>query len=95
MIDRATTHAAKAMRKDDLGTLCVGSSPDVATFRIEEGEFTFQDVHMNTRKGSKLLINTMTMVDGDVLPVVEDLPLQPWAKLPAHQAGKIIPVRQV
>ena len=91
----ATTNAAKAIRKDDLGTLCVGSVADVATFRIDEGEFTFQDVHMNTRKGSKLLINTMTMVDGDVLPVVEDLPLQPWAKLPAHQAGKIIPVRQV
>ena len=46
-------------------------------------------------EGSKLLVNTMTMVDGDVLPVVEDLPLQPWAKLPPHQAGKVIPVRQV
>jgi hypothetical protein len=50
---------------------------------------------MNCRKGSRLLVNTMTMIDGDVLPVVDDLPLQPWAKLPAHQAGKVIPVRQV
>jgi dihydroorotase len=91
----ATVNAAKAIRKDDLGTLCVGAPADVATFRLDEGEFTFQDVQMNQRSGDKLLVNTMTMVDGEVLPVVEEKPLQPWAKLPAHQAGKIIPVQQV
>jgi dihydroorotase len=91
----ATVNAAKAIRNDELGTLRVGSPADIATFRLEEGEFTFQDVFLNERKGSQLLVNTMTMVDGDVLPVVEERPLQPWAKLPAHQQGKVIPVRPV
>jgi dihydroorotase len=91
----ATVNAAKAIRLPELGTLCIGAPADVATFRLDEGEFTFQDVQMNQRSGDKLLVNTMTMVDGDVLPVVEEKPLQPWAKLPAHQAGKVIPVRPV
>jgi dihydroorotase len=91
----ATANAARAIRKEDLGTLSVGSVADVAMFRVDEGEFTFQDVQMNSRTGSKLLVNTMTMVDGCVLPEAEDLPLQPWAKLPPHQAGKVIPVRPV
>ena len=73
----------------------VVSVADVAMFRIDEGDFTFQDVRMNMRKGRKLLVNTMTMVDGCVLPQAEDLPLQPWSKLPPHQAGKVIPVRPV
>ena len=89
----ATVNAAKAMRREDLGTLSVGAAADVATFRIDEGDFTFQDIHMNERKGGRLLVNTMTMIEGDVLPIVEEPPLQPWAKLPAHQAGKVIPVR--
>lgn len=76
-----------------MGTLAVGSAADVATFRLEEGRFTFQDIHLNERYGDKLLVNTMTMIDGEILPIVEEPPLQPWAKLPAHQAGKVIPIR--
>lgn len=91
----ATVNAARAIRRDDLGTLSVGAVADVAMFRLDEGEFTFQDVQMNERKGKKLLVNTMTMVDGSVLPQADDLPLQPWSKLPPHQAGKVIPVRAV
>ena len=89
----ATVNAAEAMRRCDLGTLTVGSVADVATFRLDEGRFTFQDIHLNERKGNQLLVNTMTMIDGEVLPIVDEPPLQPWAKLPAHQAGKVIPVR--
>lgn len=91
----ATVNAARAIRNDELGTLSIGAPADIATFVLEEGDFTFQDVFMNVRKGSKLLTNKITMVAGEVLPVVEERPLQPWAKLPAHQTGKIIPVRPV
>jgi hypothetical protein len=37
----------------------------------------------------------MTMIAGEVLPIIEEPPLQPWARLLPHQAGKIIPVRPV
>ncbi|MDQ2684097.1 MAG: amidohydrolase/deacetylase family metallohydrolase [Chloroflexota bacterium] len=91
----ATVNAARAIRNTELGTLGVGAPADIATFTLEDGDFTFQDVFMNERKGSQLLVNTMTMVGGEVLPIVEEPPLQPWAKLPAHQQGKVIPVRPV
>src|SRR4051812_3234961 len=91
----ATTNAANAIHLKDAGTLTVGAPADVATFVIEEGNYTFQDVIMNERKGSTLLVNKMTMIDGDVLPVVEDGPLPPWASLPDHQRGKVIPIRSV
>jgi dihydroorotase len=88
-----TVNSALAMRKPELGTLNAGAPADVAMFRLEEGDFTFQDIHLNERSGGKLLVSTMTMIDGDVLPRVADLPLQPWAALPDHQRGKVKPVR--
>jgi len=95
VIDRATSRPAKAMRKPELGSLAPGSAADVALFTVENGDFTFQDIFMKVRKGNKLLVNNLTMIDGDVLPRVPDDPLQPWAALPATQAGKVIPVRAV
>ncbi|MCC6790244.1 MAG: amidohydrolase/deacetylase family metallohydrolase [Thermomicrobiales bacterium] len=95
IIERATSRPAAAMRRPDLGTIRPGSAADIALFEIEEGDFTFQDIFMNQRKGNQLLVNTLTMVDGDVLPRVEDDPLQPWAVLPETQRGKVIPVRPV
>ena len=45
---------------------------------------------MNELKGSKRLVNTLTMVDGEVLPRLPERKLHPWAVLPDHQRGKII-----
>ena len=91
-IDRATARPAKAMGRPDLGTLRPGSAADIALFRIEEGEFTFQDVFMVERTGSRRLLNTLTMVDGQVLPQVPEQQLQPWAKLADHQRFNLKPV---
>ena len=95
VIERATTAPAAAIRRPDLGTLAVGSPADVALFRLETGDFTFQDVHLNERLGDRLLVNTLTMVAGEALPVVEEAPLMPWAILPETQRGKVIPLRPV
>ena len=95
VIERATTAPAKAMRRPDLGTLAVGSPADLAVFRMETGDFTFQDVHLNERRGDRLLVNTLTMVGGEVLPVMEERPLHPWSVLPETQRGKVIPLRPV
>jgi dihydroorotase len=95
VIERATSRPAAAMCRPDLGTLRPGSAADVALFKIEEGDFTFQDIFLDVRKGTQLLVNTLTMIDGDVLPRVEEDPLQPWAELPETQRGKVIPIRPV
>jgi dihydroorotase len=91
-IDRATARAAKAMGRPDLGTLRPGSAADLALFRLEEGDFTFQDVKMVERKGTKRLVNTLTLIDGQALPPLPELPLQPWANLVEHQRLNLKPV---
>ena len=91
-IHRATGCPAKAMGRPDLGTIKPGSPADIALFRMESGDFTFQDVHMTERKGDKRLVNTLTMVDGKALPTLPELPLQPWATLTELQRTKLKPV---
>ncbi|HKG25172.1 MAG TPA: amidohydrolase/deacetylase family metallohydrolase [Thermomicrobiales bacterium] len=92
VIECATSRPAAAMRKPELGSLKPSSPADVALFRIEEGDFTFQDIFMNELQGTKRLVNTLTMIDGEVLPRLPERKLHPWAVLPDHQRGKLIPL---
>jgi dihydroorotase len=95
IIAATTVKPAAAMRTPELGTLAVGSLADIATWTIESGEFTFQDVFMNERKSDKLIVNQATFVGGELLPRVAERPLHKWAALPEHQRGKVLPVRAV
>jgi dihydroorotase len=77
----ATVNAARAVHLEGAGMLAVGSPADVAIFRLEEGDFTFYDAFMTARTGSKLLVNTLTLVDGRELPKRDERPLHFWARL--------------
>ncbi|HEX5416561.1 MAG TPA: amidohydrolase/deacetylase family metallohydrolase [Chloroflexota bacterium] len=85
VIERATTRPAKAMGKTELGTLAVGAPADVAVFALREGQFTFHDVALNARTGRLQLDNVRTIVGGNTLALTPELPLHPWATLPAAQ----------
>jgi dihydroorotase len=74
-----------------LGSLRPGSAADVAIFRLEEGDYVFRDVQMQPRRGTVRLVNTLTMVDGAVLPRQPERPLHPWAAIPAWQQGVLPP----
>lgn len=75
VIARATIAPARAIRREEvLGTLGIGRAADIAVWRIEEGEYTFQDVAGNRRPGTQRLMNTHTFVAGQELP--RDLPRQ-------------------
>jgi dihydroorotase len=87
VIARATTNAARAMGRPDLGTLSVGSVADIAIFRQDEGEFTYYDAPMNARKGNTRLVCTETLVDGEPLPRIPERPMHSWSLLPEHQRG--------
>lgn len=87
VIARATTNAAKAMGKPDLGTLAPGAPADVAIFRLDEGEYAFFDTDMAPRSGSQLLTATTTLVAGEPLPRVPERPMHSWARLPERQQG--------
>jgi dihydroorotase len=75
--------------QDEVGTLKTGALADVALFRIEPGEFTFYDIHMNARSGKELVRNTLTIVDGRELPVTIDGPQAPWIVLSEDQQALI------
>ncbi len=79
-IERATASPARAMGRPDLGSLEPGNAADISIYRLEDGQFTFQDVAAVERSGTKRLVNTLTLVDGNPLPIVPDPPLQPWAE---------------
>ena len=85
VIERATSRPAAAMRRPDLGSLAPGSVADLALFRIEDGDFTFRDVAMAARPGTRRLVNTLTLIGGVELERVPEPPLAPWAVRPAHQ----------
>jgi dihydroorotase len=85
VIERATSRPAAAMRRPDLGTLRPGSPADLALFRLEEGAYTFHDVQMAARRGTRRLVSTLTLVDGEPLPQLPERERAPWAILPEHQ----------
>jgi dihydroorotase len=85
VIERATVRPAKIIGRPELGSLAEGTPADIALFQVVEGTFTFYDVAMQERSGDRLLVNTLTMVDGRIVPRQEPSALHPWAQLPEHQ----------
>ncbi|MDQ3613278.1 MAG: amidohydrolase/deacetylase family metallohydrolase [Chloroflexota bacterium] len=87
----ATINAARAVRLDHVGKIGVGDTADVAVFRLDDGDFEFHDIAMEARAGSKLLVNTATLLDGHELPRQRERELQFWAKVPEVQRGAVRP----
>jgi dihydroorotase len=86
----ASARPAEVMgMQGEVGTLKPGALADVALFRIEPGEFTFYDIHMNARVGKQLVRNTLTIINGRELPVTADGPQMPWIKLSEDQQALI------
>jgi dihydroorotase len=64
-----------------LGSLAPGAAADVALFALEDGSYTFHDVHGDTRQGRQLLRNRLTIVAGRVLERTPLPPPPPWVEL--------------
>lgn len=90
VIEAATIQPAGVLGlQQEIGTLRPGALADVALFRIEKGDFTFYDVHMNERKGKELIRNTLTLVNGRELPRLSDPPPAPWIELTEAQRSLV------
>ncbi|MCA9860259.1 MAG: amidohydrolase/deacetylase family metallohydrolase, partial [Thermomicrobiales bacterium] len=94
-IERSTIKPAQAIHLDHLGSLKPGSPADIAMFHLEDGDYTFQDIFMNEQRGSQLLVNDATWIDGEALERVPYPDLQPWAVLNENQRSKMIPLVEV
>lgn len=91
VIAAATVNAARAIRVNHLGKIGVGDPADIAVFRLEEGDFEFHDITMSERKGSKLLVNTTTLLAGEELPRLPERELHFWADIPEAQRAAVHP----
>lgn len=62
---KTTSAPAKAVGLGEgIGSLKVGGRADVLQFRLEEGEFKFQDTHLETRVGSRSIVPLRVVKDG-------------------------------
>eukprot|EP00913_Durusdinium_trenchii_P008774 g8240.t1 len=69
VIEMSTTRPAAALnRSDDLGTLRVGTTADVAVLERHQGEFLFTDSYRQTRSGRELLTAACTIRKGEIVP---------------------------
>lgn len=82
VIRAATIRPAQVMGLDsEIGSLKVGALADVALFTLEKGEFPLYDVFMETRMGSELMRNTLTIVNGREMQRTPDGPMAPWMSM--------------
>jgi len=68
--------------ENEVGTLRVGSSADVALFRLLTGTFPLYDIFGEMREANRLLVNTLTIVGGRPLEPLPPEPPAPWAEDP-------------
>jgi dihydroorotase len=80
VVARVTCHPARALGRAEIGRLAVGSPADIAVFRVEEGDFTFYDTDMESRRGSKRLCHVATYRDGVRARHMQEQPPAPWAR---------------
>ena len=67
VVERATWNAAKAIHRNDLGSLTEGNVADIAVFRIREGNFGYTDAGGNVINGTKKLEAELTVRNGKVV----------------------------
>jgi dihydroorotase len=68
VIKSTTTPAQILKREGELGTLQVGAAADVAVMTMETGDFEFLDAYGSPFRGDKRLVNTLTVMGGEIVP---------------------------
>jgi dihydroorotase len=66
-VEAATSSAARAIHRDDIGHLAVGAEADVALLSVREGDFGFVDVAGGRNEGRRKLECELTLRAGNVV----------------------------
>ena len=83
VVAACTSRPAQVLGIDgEVGSLRVGSCADVALFRLLTGTFPLYDIFGEMREANRLLVNTLTIVDGRALEPLPPEPPAPWAEDP-------------
>jgi dihydroorotase len=80
VISRATWNAAKAIHREELGSLSVGAVGDIAVVREVEGSFGFVDAGGTRIMGDRKLVAELTLREGKVVWDLNGLTAQPYQK---------------
>jgi len=66
VIAASTATPAKAIRRQDLGTLQVGSKGDAVVLKLEDGQFQYHDVTGDTFSGQQRLVAEKVVLQGEI-----------------------------
>lgn len=81
VIAMSTTRPAQVLgRADELGTLKVGTTADIAVLELLEGRFTLTDSHGETRTGRQMLRAAATIKRGRLLHGGGRYPFERWSE---------------
>ena len=78
VIDCSTWAAAKAIRREQLGSLSVGAVADVAIFNLRNGKFGFTDAYGYRMEGSQKLECELTIRAGEIVYNLNGLSCPSW-----------------
>jgi dihydroorotase len=68
VVRASTTNPARVIGCEGLlGSLCKGSVADIAVFRLEEGEFEYNDSFSGKTVGNRRLVPCFTVLNGEIL----------------------------
>ncbi len=82
LIAMTTWHAAKALKRPQLGNLDVGAEADIAAFTIEKGQFGFLDSAGARYNGSQRITCELTLRNGSVAWDLNARAGRDWKKSP-------------
>jgi dihydroorotase len=80
LIERATVRPARAIGREDLGSLREKGIADVALFAIERGDFGLADEHGRRLQAKARVVCVMTIRNGDVVWDLNGLSMREWTQ---------------
>ena len=78
-IFRSTIEPARVIDRQELGTLSLGASADIAVFELEKGDFGFIDSGLTSMRGTQRLLAHMTISAGKVVWDLNGISRPDWA----------------
>jgi dihydroorotase len=82
VVARSTWHAAREIRREQLGNLSAGAPGDVTVLRLARGDFGFIDAGGARMKGTQELQCELTLRDGKIVYDLNGLTREDWDKSP-------------
>ena len=85
VIARSTWNPAREIKRQDLGSLTVGSPADLAVLALRQGSFGFVDVDGGKFKGNQKLECELTLREGQVVWDLNGILQADWQVTPAAE----------